>query len=91
MKALRVKVHGRVQGVWFRASAQSEALNLGVNGWVRNTEDGAVEIHMQGDGDAIDRLLAWCYQGPPGARVFQVDVDDVKPVETLSGFKIVRY
>lgn len=90
MKALHVMVHGRVQGVWFRGNTQQQAQHLGLNGWVRNTADGAVEIHVQGEEMAVDRLLAWCYTGPPGARVSQVDAEPVAPLDKVTGFSI-RY
>ncbi len=89
MKALHIKISGRVQGVWFRASTREEALDLGVNGWVRNTHDGCVEVFMQGPDEAVDRLLAWCYHGPPGARVDDVEIESVQPRDGLDGFTIV--
>ena len=88
MKALHVMVHGRVQGVWFRASTQEEARNLGLSGWVRNTSDGGVEIHMQGDDALVEQLLNWCHQGSPGASVIRVDAEPVETVEGIKGFTI---
>jgi acylphosphatase len=88
MKALHVMVHGRVQGVWFRASTQEEARNLGLNGWVRNTSDGGVEIHMQGDDALVEQFLNWCHQGSPGASVIRVDAEPVEPDEGIKGFTI---
>ncbi|MCD6280699.1 MAG: acylphosphatase [Deltaproteobacteria bacterium] len=88
MKSLHVTISGRVQGVWFRASTREEALKLGVNGWVRNTPDGCVEVFMQGSEDAVDRLLAWCYHGPPGARVDDVQVKATSPRDDIDGFSI---
>lgn len=89
MKALHATIHGRVQGVWFRASTREQAQMLGVAGWVRNTPDGAVEVYMQGDSSAVDRLLGWCRQGPPGARVDRVEPEDVEPDEDVQGFCII--
>ncbi len=89
MKALHVTIYGIVQGVWFRATTREQAQRLGVNGWVRNTPDGAVEAHMQGDDVAVDALLAWCRQGPPGARVEQVAADVVEPEECIQDFRIL--
>lgn len=89
MKALHATIHGRVQGVWFRASTREQAQMLGVAGWVRNTPDGAVEVYMQGDSRAVDRLLGWCRQGPPGARVDRVEPEDVEPDEDVQGFRII--
>ena len=64
-----VRVHGRVQGVGFRAAARGEALRLGLSGWARNEPDGSVLIEVEGATAAIDRFLAWCASGPPAARV----------------------
>lgn len=73
----RVIVSGRVQGVFFRDSARTEAQRRGVTGWVRNREDGAVEAVFEGEPDAVDALIAWCRAGgPPRARVDDVVVHD---------------
>ncbi len=70
MKVIRhVIVHGRVQGVGFRAFVEREALTRGVEGWVRNRRDGSVEALFAGDGDAVADMIAACGQGPLGARV----------------------
>mgnify|MGYP001002044812 CR=1 FL=1 len=90
MKALNVRVEGRVQGVWFRATTAEQAGRLGVEGWVRNTQDGGVEIFMQGDDAAVEKLLAWCHHGPPGARVIDVSVETALPDAGVHGFTI-RY
>lgn len=74
MTARRVRVTGRVQGVAFRYHAQQEALRHGLTGWVRNDADGSVELHLEGPGDEIDALVAWCRHGPPAARVRDVAV-----------------
>ncbi|MBK6632108.1 MAG: acylphosphatase [Betaproteobacteria bacterium] len=68
-------IHGRVQGVGFRASLAWEAQQLGVTGWVRNRCDGTVEALIQGDDEAVAGLLAWARQGPPGAQVSRVEVE----------------
>jgi acylphosphatase len=83
--ARRATVHGRVQGVFFRQSAVDRARRLGVAGWVRNTPEGTVELHAEGDPEAVERLVAWAHEGPSGAEVRHVDVADV-PVEGLDGF-----
>lgn len=64
-----VIVHGRVQGVGFRAFVEREALSRGVEGWVRNRRDGSVEALFAGDDDAVADMIAACGQGPLGARV----------------------
>ena len=83
----RVVVHGHVQGVFFRDSVRRRAVGSGVSGWVRNTRDGAVEAVFEGEPVAVDALVAFCREGPRGARVDRVDVTDEQP-EGLSGFAI---
>ncbi|MDR1278716.1 MAG: acylphosphatase, partial [Treponema sp.] len=72
-------VSGRVQGVGFRYSCYHEARRLGLSGWVRNRADGAVEVWAEGSRENIDLLLSWLRQGPPGARVDQVQYDMHRP------------
>ena len=88
MRAVRVRVHGRVQGVWFRGSTRDEARRLGLAGWVRNLEDGSVEAHVQGDPSAVEAMVAWCRVGPPLAAVTRLDVDEVDRDDTLTGFDV---
>jgi acylphosphatase len=90
MKALRLIISGRVQGVWFRASTMEVAHRLGIIGWVRNTPDGSVETHIQGEDEAVDHILEWCRQGPPGARVDSVDISDTLIEKEYRSF-FVRY
>ncbi|MEM7443144.1 MAG: acylphosphatase [Pseudomonadota bacterium] len=70
--ALRLRVIGRVQGVWFRAWTVKQASALKLDGWVRNRTDGSVEILAAGPSGAVDRLLALCKDGPRNARVVDV-------------------
>lgn len=72
-------VTGRVQDVWFRDSCQREAHRLRVSGWVRNREDGAVEIEVEGDALAVAELEAWAGRGPSNAQVVDVDATDADP------------
>ncbi len=74
-------VHGRVQGVSFRASAQSKAQELGLTGWVRNLPDGEVEAVAQGEEAILDSFERWLWQGPEFARVTQVETRAAKPGE----------
>ena len=87
MDARRVQLRGRVQGVFFRAWASDEARTLGVTGWIRNCADGSVEAQIEGDPDALDELVDLMREGPPGARVDDVEVDAADP-EGLSGFDV---
>jgi acylphosphatase len=85
----RVIVHGRVQGVWFRGATQAEARAAGVAGWVRNRPDGSVEAVFEGPPPEVARLLAFCREGPPSARVDRVEELEEAP-EGLSGFEVRR-
>jgi DNA ligase D-like protein (predicted 3'-phosphoesterase) len=77
-KAIRVVVSGAVQGVGFREATVRRAAELGVLGWVRNEEDGTVRVHAEGDEDAVDGLVAFLEEGPPGARVEDVAVETTR-------------
>lgn len=83
----RVVVHGFVQGVFFRDSVRRLAQQRGVAGWVANRADGAVEAVLEGEPDAVERLVEFCRTGPRGARVDSVDVVEEEP-EGLSGFAV---
>jgi acylphosphatase len=84
--ARRVRITGRVQGVFFRAWTQQQAIELGVNGWVRNCDDGSVEAHLEGDEAAMKALIHRMHQGPPAAQVENVDVEEA-PALGITGFK----
>ena len=73
MSVARFLVSGRVQGVFFRASTRDAARALGLAGYARNLDDGRVEVVAQGSEDAIESLRAWLHDGPPQARVDQVE------------------
>jgi acylphosphatase len=69
----RVIIRGRVQGVGFRAWAEITALELGIEGWVRNRRDGSVEVLLAGSEEAVLTMVESCHDGPPGAKVAAVD------------------
>lgn len=87
---LRALVHGRVQGVNFRAYTRAQAERLGLVGYVRNRGDGAVEVVAQGDKRALENLLAWLREGPRLARVSRVEVTWLAPSQEFDAFE-VRY
>lgn len=89
MPTVHIIVKGRVQGVFFRASAQEAAEACAVKGWVRNTEEGDVELMATGSEEALQRFIAWCRQGPRRAVVSNVVVEH-KEEESFPSFKIVR-
>jgi acylphosphatase len=75
--ARRATVHGRVQGVWYRASTAERARALGVKGQARNLDDGSVEVLVVGTPAAVDSLIGWLWEGPPLARVTGVVVEEI--------------
>lgn len=83
----KFNVHGRVQGVFFRASTRQKAESLGLTGWVRNCADGSVETLACGSDDALDTFAAWLWEGPEQARVTRVDADTTN-TEPPAGFEI---
>ena len=87
---VHLKIQGRVQGVYYRASTVQEAQKLGLTGWVMNCPDGSVEAVAEGARQKLDELIAWCRQGPTGARVASVDVAWEKPENSFYGFSIHR-
>jgi len=78
-RRVRVLVHGRVQGVAFRAATADRARRVGVAGWVRNLPDGSVEAAFEGDASAVETLLGFVREGPPAARVERVETRDETP------------
>lgn len=84
---VHVFVSGEVQGVFFRDSTRSEAEQLGLSGWVRNTQDGRVEAVFEGKPEAVRQMVEWCESGPSSADVEDVSVEDEQP-EGLSGFEV---
>jgi len=87
---VHVVVSGLVQGVWYRASTQQKAEELGLKGWVRNTPDGCVEAVFEGDHSKVEDMVSWCRQGPPNAQVKDVAVNFAEFSGAFSSFTI-RY
>ncbi len=86
MKAVHVRIEGRVQGVWFRYWVCEQAGTRGLGGWVRNLSDGALEALFSGPAAAVDEVVDACWKGPPLARVDNLTVSAAKPAED-SGFR----
>ncbi len=78
LRRVRIRVHGVVQGVGFRAATRATARGLGLAGWVRNEQDGDVVAEAQGPAAQVDALIAWCRRGPPLADVERVDVEELE-------------
>ena len=87
--ALRVRVTGRVQGVWYRGWAADEAERLGLRGWVWNERDGSVAGALAGPRPAVEAMVAAMWHGPPDARVAKVETAPVAD-EGWAGFEVRR-
>ncbi len=87
MKAAKLLVSGKVQGVFFRVSTKSKALEYNIRGWCRNTDTGQVEIFAQGYYGNLNEFFKWCNEGPEFARVDKVDVEFVD-LEKFESFEI---
>ncbi|MGH2679455.1 MAG: acylphosphatase [Actinomycetota bacterium] len=87
MRRVRVRVSGKVQGVFFRATCAERARALHLTGWVRNARDGGVDAVFEGDRESVEVMLDWCRAGPPLARVEDVAVTDEAP-RGGSGFRV---
>lgn len=85
---IQLIIRGRVQGVFYRVSARQEASRLGLTGWVRNCPDGSVELLAQGPRPLCEGLLRYCHEGPPGARVDEIDVSWGEPSSVCVGFNV---
>jgi acylphosphatase len=90
MATLHFRIHGQVQGVWFRGWTRDQARKLGLAGWVRNLPDGTVEGLAQGPEEAVNELAARLADGPPHARVERVELTPWPPDTELTGFDIRR-
>jgi acylphosphatase len=89
MRRARVSIAGQVQGVFFRYETRERARSRGLGGWVRNLPDGGVEAVFEGPDDAVEELVAWCREGPRGARVTEVEMTAEEP-EGLDSFEVRR-
>jgi len=91
-KQLHIIVQGRVQGVYFRVYTRQEAQKYGLTGWVRNLPNGDVEMKVQGDEKALDKMKQWCWHGSPHSKVNNVIIrDDSAPFDsTITSFEITH-
>ena len=89
MKTVRLVIKGKVQGVFYRATAKDIADQLGIKGWIKNLPDRNVEIRATATEDTLQKFIDWCKQGPPKARVDEVIVEELS-AEEFNGFRIIR-
>lgn len=90
IKRVHAFISGWVQGVFYRSSTKSEAMSMGLTGWVRNLPDGRVELVVEGAPSTVDKLLQWCYKGPDYSRVDKIEVQEETPTKEFDDFS-VRY
>lgn len=83
-----MRIEGRVQGVFYRAWTEENAVRLGLTGWVRNRRDGSVEALFAGPADKVERMLALCAEGPPQAAVANISIE-AEGLEAPSGFSVL--
>ena len=88
VERVHIIIEGRVQGVFFRASAKDQADALKLHGWVRNLPGGSVEIEAEGRKDNIENFLDWCHKGPPNAVVTNIEIEYFRPTGEFSTFNI---
>ncbi len=89
MKHLKIKVYGKVQGVYYRATAVEKAKLHGIRGFVRNERDGSVYIEAEGDEKALEIYLDWCRLGPSRAKVERIEIAEGDPRQYI-GFITIR-
>ena len=85
---LDLGIEGKVQAVGYRYSAKIKAESLGIRGSVQNLSNGSVFVTAQGEKEAMDNFVKWCYKGPPGAIVRNIEIVQGK-TEVFSGFKVL--
>jgi len=90
MQTVKIIVIGKVQGVFYRQSTREKAIGLGIKGTVRNCDDDSVEIIATGTREQLDKLITWCKQGPPRAKVSDVTIQELS-LQSFNNFSIIRY
>lgn len=90
VRRIRLRIRGRVQGVYYRVHARTAASRLGLRGWIRNCDDGAVEVVVEGPVATVEEFVTWCHQGSPTARVDRIEVsDEAEAVALADSFDVV--
>jgi acylphosphatase len=86
---LNIKITGKVQGVYYRASAKRKADELGIKGFVRNQPNGSVYIEAEASNEVLQKFMEWCHQGPERAQVQQVETSEA-PLQNFTEFEVRR-
>ncbi len=84
----RITIYGKVQGVYYRKSTQSQAVKLGLSGWVKNLPDGSVQAEIQGSEEVLEVMKKWCKQGPPMCSVTSIEKLEVPSISDEMDFEI---
>jgi acylphosphatase len=90
MNHLSIKVSGKVQGVFFRASTKDMADEIGIKGFVRNESDGSVYIEAEADDERLNEFIAWCHHGPSHAVVENMQVEKGGSIQNFTKFEVRR-
>lgn len=90
MKTVRVFISGIVQGVFFRAFIKENAENLGLTGYVRNLEDGRVEVVVEGYDNEVNKMIELCKKGPPHSKIKDIEIEKIGH-QGFQEFKILRF
>lgn len=88
-KHIKLKIYGRVQGVWYRASTERKAKELGICGIVQNESDGTVYAEIEGTEEQIIKMIDWCKKGPPLSRVSKIE-KEVGGLVNYDSFNVIR-
>ncbi len=88
-KSLRLYVEGTVQGVFYRNFIKENAEKYGVNGFVRNLEDGRIEVFLEGDSETVNKMIEICQQGPKHSQVKKITMK-TEPFQGLKNFKVLH-
>ncbi len=89
MKTIKIQINGRVQGVYFRAATQKQAVKLGVTGFVKNNANGSVGIVASAEPEILDELVSWCHKGPIMAKVTNLEIEELTTTEKFMQFEIL--
>ena len=89
MKTVHLLIKGKVQGVFFRATAKEVADKIGVKGWIKNTDEGDVEAVVTGSGQQLQEFVSWCKQGPRRADVSEV-ISTEQEETRFKDFSVIR-
>ncbi|HEV8080821.1 MAG TPA: acylphosphatase [Chitinophagaceae bacterium] len=89
MPTIHLLITGKVQGIFYRATAKKIANQLNIKGWIKNTKDGNVEATATGNEEQLKEFINWCKQGPENAKVEEVIIEQ-KPITSFDTFDITR-